>query len=452
MIFNHDKLLSEGKTLPINREREGYRNNCYICRSYTEHIEQMKKTIYLLIALAAFISCQDELVLNPAISLFSADPEIYEETAIFRLAYSGMADSTERVFPVTFGGSAEFGSDYTVSSDRFVFGGENPIDSIVVTTLRLGTDKTVSLSVEVPEGFSAGRYLSSEYTLQDKLAYLSFSDSYLMLCDSLDISFDAKDRSGSTKSLGQDAEITLSVNKEKSTATEGVDFTFSDSTSFIIRKGQSSGYLELKSLNPHPQDGRDKIVLNLGFGDKYSIGKTAEIEISLLDTLWKHLDESWMIDTLVTDSLYMDRYWKDICTGLDKLPSFEDTDMITFDMAEAQVIPSFRSDFKNFFKGISGIRKGSALSLDLGDGTTADLQTFLLDKTNRYFSADEESEDQESFIGVRFFPETTDSLDFYLIDYVSRSFMPELESLGKYAPAKPVAASPGLFLNITFTK
>ena len=30
--------------------------------------------------------------------------------------------------------------------------------------------------------------------------------------------------------------------------------------------------------------------------------------------------------------------------------------------------------------------------------------------------------------------------------------MPELEAEGKYAPEKPVAASPGLYLNVKFTK
>ena len=66
-------------------------------------------------------------------------------------------------------------TDYTISGDRFVFGGENPVDSIVVTTLKLGTGRTLSLSVDVPEGYAAGKYLTSEYTLQDKLAFFSFS-------------------------------------------------------------------------------------------------------------------------------------------------------------------------------------------------------------------------------------------------------------------------------------
>ena len=412
----------------------------------------MKRSIYSILAVLALLSCQKELPLEPAISFFSASPEISEETAVFRLAYANIQDSTERVFPVTFSGTAEAGIDYTASGDRFVFGGENPVDSIVVTTLKLGTGKTLELTVAVPEGYASGKYTTSGYTLQDKLAYFSLDKDYRMMADSLEIVFHALGKDGRSLNIGSDAEISLAVNEEKSTAKEGIDFEFPDSSRFIIRAGENKGSLMIRSLTPHPEDDRDRIVLNLAFGDKYGEGGVTEIEISLIDTLWRHLEGSWNIDTLVTDSLYMDRYWKDICTGMELLPAFNGKDMVTFDMEILRMSPSFRSGFRNFFPVTSDIRKGEHLSLELGDGTSALLQTFMLNKTNRYFSSEQESEDRESLIGLRFFPETTDSLDFYVIDYVSRSFMPELETLGKYAPEKPVAASPGLFFNLTFTR
>lgn len=412
----------------------------------------MKRIIYILLIAATFSACQKELPLDPAVSFFGATPEIQGETAIFRLAYANITDSTETVFPVTFGGTAEAGIDYTASSDRFVFGGENPISSIEVTTLKLGTDKTLSLTVQIPEGYAAGKYTTSEYTLQDKLGYLSFSESYMMMADTIEVGFTAKDRYGRVFPLTSDAEITLSVNKEKSTATEGVDFSFSDSSRFVIREGQSSGSLALNLLNPHPQDGKDKVILNFSLNEKYSSGEVAEIEISLLDTLWKHLDGSWQADSLVTDSLYMDKHWNGVCTGMDLLPKYDERDNITILMSSKTFTPSFRSDFKNYFLGMSSLSKGPAVALDLGDGVNTEIQTFLIDNTNRYFFKDQKSEDKESLIGLRLFPDNTDSLDLYVIDYVSKSFMPELEAAGKYALEKPVAASPGLFLNMSFTR
>ena len=412
----------------------------------------MKRVIYILAIAAAFVSCQKELPLEPAISFFGASPEIREETAVFRLAYANITDSTERVIPVKIGGTAENGVDYTISGDRFVFGGENPIDSIVVTTLKLGTDRTLSLSVDVPQGYVPGKYLTSEYTLQDKIAFFSLSRDYQMLADSLDIVFQSFDKDGKAKALTREAEIFLSVNKEKSTAEEGIDFDFADSSSFVIKSGQSQGKLRLKALRPHPAEGKDKIVLNLAHGEKYGAGSVTEMEISLMDTLWKHLSGTWQADSLITDSLYMERFWDNACTGMEIFPKFNSKDWFTFDMESTTFTPSVRSAFKNYFIGRSSLRKGSNISIDLGEGNSAELQTFWLDNTNRYFSADQESEDKESLIGVRFFPDNTDSLDLYIIDYVSRSFMPELEAEGKYAPEKPVAASPGLFLNLTFTR
>ena len=402
--------------------------------------------------IAVLAACQKELPMEPAISFFAAEPEIQAETAIFRLAFANITDSTERAFPVTFGGTAELGTDYTVSGDRFVFGGDNPVDKIIVNTLKLGTDKTLSLTVEVPEGYMAGKYTTSGYTLQDKLAYFSFSENHITTTDSVSIGFNAKDRYGRIMPLAADAEVSIKVNKEKSTAEEGVDFAFSDGSSLMIPAGRNNGSIGLKMINPNPQNGKDKIVLNFGVNEKYSSGEIAEIEISLLDTIWRHLDGKWVIDTLVTDAAYMEKYWNEVCTGFDKLPVFNSNDNVSIDIAEMEMTSSFISAFDDYFSIISHIRKGPGLTLDLGDGTSADLQTFMFDNINRYFSPYEKSEDEEAYIGFRFLSESADSLDMYIIDYESRSFMPELESLGKYAPEKPVAAAPGLFLNLTFKK
>ena len=414
----------------------------------------MKGRLLTLIAFAGiFAACSKDITFDPAVSLFAPQPEVYEETAIFRLASMAIDTTYEQSFPVTFGGSAELGVDYEVSGDRFILGGENPVDSIVVTTLRLGTDKTVSLTVEVPEGIGSGKYLTSEFTLQDKLAYFSFPASYSMVADSIDVEFDAYDRKGKAKVLGREATITLSVDTEKSTAVEGEDFIFADSAHFVISQGQSTGKLKLKALKPRPAEGRDKVVLNLGFDEKYGAGTDCQIEIDLLDTLWSTLNGEWKIDTLVTDTTYMRKYWDESYTGMELMPKYNMSDAMTFDLKAASLNPKLRSGFKNYFLGKSIMKKAGSMNLDLGNGETAALQTFLIDNTNRDFSEDSKSEDKESYIGLRILEgEEADTLDLYVIDYMSKSFLPELVTEEKYAPEKPVAASPGLFLNLTFTK
>ncbi len=420
-------------------------------------MNQMKRIIILLAAAVAFLaSCQDEITLNPAASLFSDKPELKDETAIFRLAVANVADSSQAVvFPVRFEGTAERGTDYSVSADAFVFGGESPVEAITVTTLKRGTDKTLSLILDLPEGFDGGRFLSAGYTLHDKYAYISFDNAACMLADSLDLPFKLTDREGRTRSISKEAKISLSVNKEKSTAVEGEDFMFADSSWFTVPAGNTGGSFKLESLKPSIDPGRDKLVLGIGVEDSegFGSGEITEIEISLLDQIWGTLEGKWKIDTLITDSLYMKEIWKENCSGYSLMPEFNKRDAVSFDLLEGTFSPSFRSSFSNYFIGESTMHKGGLQEIRLDEDNSVTLQTFLLDNTNRYFSKNEKSEDTESLIGLRLVQEEEEEiLEMYLIDHTSKSFMPELEADGKYAPEKPAAASPGLYLRLGFTK
>ena len=245
------------------------------------------------------------------------------------------------------------------------------------------------------------------------------------------------------------------VDKEKSTAEEGVDFEFADSSHFTIRAGETSGALEIKSLKPVVEPGRDKIVMNLSFEDDFGAGQIHEMEIDLLDGIWSDLDGTWMAHAMVTDSLYMEEYWKETASGYRLIPEFDSDDTFTVDMTNSILDPRFSSSFRYYFIGQSLMRKSSIVDLELPDGATVPIQTFLIDNTNRFFSNEEKSDDKESYIGLRLISgETEDKplLDMYVLDHTSKSFMPELEAAGKYSPEKPVAASPGLYLNLVFSK
>lgn len=417
----------------------------------------MKRIITIILTAAALLtSCQDEMLLQPAASLFSSKPEMTDTTAIFRLAVANIkAGENAITFPITFGGSAERGVDYTVSDDAFVFGGGSPVDSIVVKTLNLGSEKTLSLTVGLPDGFEGGKYLTSEYTLHEKFAYISFAKEYTMAADSADIGFVLSDKSGKAKSYKEDIEVFMSVNKEKSTAEEGVDFIFSDSTRFVIRKGEREGFLEIKSLTSEPAEGKDKIVFNLSYGDDFGAGKVQEMEVNLIDGKWMALDGVWKPETFVTDSLFMKEYWKEACSGYDLMPKLSISDKITISMEDFTFKPDFTSTFRHYFLKETDLRKGRIIDMELTDGSLVPVQTFMISQVNRYFDKTAKSEDTEAYIGMRLIPGETEEeqlLDLYLIDHTSKSFMPELLSEGRYAPEKPVAASPGLYLNVIFKK
>ena len=417
----------------------------------------MKRILAILFMAAALLTaCQEESLLSPAASFFTAKPELSDTTAIFRLAVANIKEGDQAVtFPVIFEGNAERGVDYITSGEEFVFGGESPIDSIVVTTLRLGTEKTLRMTVILPDGFEAGKYTTSEYTLHDKYAYLSFSKEATMTADSVDIGLIMTDKKGKAKYYSDSVEVFINVNKEKSTAEEGVDFEFSDSSYFTFPPGVKDGALEIRSLKPVVEPGRDKIVMNLSFGEDFGAGRIQEIEIDLLDRTWAAIEGTWNAASLVTDSLYMKEYWKEACTGYKNMPELNTRDNIQISLQESSFVPSLRSDLKNYFIDASSMRKGEIVEMALPDGSIVPVQTFLLDNTNRFFAKKEKSEDKESYIGMRLISEEGEDetlLDMYIIDHTSKSFMPELESTGKYSPEKPVAASPGLYLNLIFEK
>lgn len=416
----------------------------------------MKRYILsIIIAAATLISCSDELTLTPAVSFFNEKPEMTDSTAVFRLATSFMTDSTERVFPVTIGGTAERGIDYILSADAFVTGGKSPVDSIVVTTLRFGTEKTVTMTVELPEGTEGGKYITSGFTIQDNPAYITFSRDFGILADSASVAFSLTDKAGRKKALAKDIDISVVINHHKSTASEGTDFSFTDSTRFTIKAGETKGSIMIARPDSSPEKGKDRVFLNIGHDELYGDGTIAEMELHLMDRKWSRLHGSWDIDSLVTDSLYMAGYWGDSYTCLDLLPRYNKFDSMEFDLENSVFEPSFYSDLEYYFLDDTYFRTGNEMDLDTGNGKTVPIQTFIIDNTNRYFSAEEKSEDTESYIGFRLTEGakgTADTLDLYVIDHTSRSFMPELESEGKYAPEKPVAASPGLFINARFTK
>lgn len=417
----------------------------------------MKRTIAAIFSAAAMLAAcsQEDLSQSPQVSFISAEPEISSETAKFRIITRNDGSDKAVTIPVTFGGTAEKGTDYTASADAFIIGGESPVDSIVITALKLGTDKTVSLTLDLPAGFEAGWFKTSEYTLQDKYGYLSFRNGKALLADTLDISIQVTDRDGTIKSSAGNGIVNVRIDTEKSTAVEGTHFSFVETSEIGLVTGDSQKSIRIAALEENVQEGNDKIVLNITHGEKFDLGQVQELEITLLGRSWKALDGKWQMDTLITDSLYMENIWKDTCSALDSLPVFNESDAITFNLASSSASPSFRSAFGDYFIGSSNITKGELLDLDLGNGETASVQTFMFSNTNRYFSPDEESEDKESLVGFRMIADSEtqeEMLDMYVIDYTSKTFMPELDSLGLYAAEKPVAAAPGFFLNAVFKK
>ena len=421
----------------------------------------MKRIISaLIISLILAAACSDETGLTPGISFLTPEPEILEETAIFRVIGQPFSSIDSLTIPVIFGGDAEMGVDYDASADHFTFKGESLMDSIVITTKLLGTGKKLSLALQIPEGFAAGKYASSEFTLQDKFGYLSFESAKAFIADTTSYMVTLNDSNGKSKVLSKDAVVSVSVNKEKSTAMEGEDFELIDADSLVIPAGAQYAEFGIAMKGDYPREGKDKIVLNVNESDKFSAGKRAEIELNILRSELKVLDGSWVIDTLVTDSLYFKNIWGDQCADYTTVPQFNASDKFEVSFLYGYFDPNFRSGLKNYFLGDSYFTFESTMEITDPNGELKTVQLMTFDNTNRYFSSKETSEDNLSYVGIYLYTEAADEeggkdtemMELYILDHTSKGFLPELESSNAYGTEKPAAADPKLYLCATFSK
>ena len=421
----------------------------------------MKRIISaLIISLILAAACSDETSLTPGISFITPEPEISEETAIFRVIGQPFSSIDSLTIPVVFGGDAEQGVDYDASADHFTFKGESLMDSIVISTKLLGTGKTLSLTLQIPEGFVAGKYASSEFKLQDKFGYLSFESAKAFLADTTSYLVTLNDANGKSKVLSKDAMVSVAVNKEKSTAVEGEDFELMNADSLIIPAGGQDAEFVIALKGDYPRDGKDKIVLNVTESDKFSAGKKGEIELNILRKELKVLEGNWVIDTLLTDSLYFKNIWGDQCADYTKVPEFNSSDKFEVSFLYGYFDPNFRSGFKNFFLGDSYFTFENTMEIAAPDGEIKTVQLMTFDNTNRYFSSKETSEDNLSYVGIYLYTEPAekeggkekDMMELYVLDHTSKGFLPELESSNAYGTEKPAAADPKLYLCATFSK
>ena len=275
------------------------------------------------------------------------------------------------------------------------------------------------------------------------------------IADTTEYTISLCDSTGATRALSKDTPISFAVNTEKSTAVEGIDFEFTDTSALFIPKGESSVTFAIAPIGGALQKGKDKIVLNVLTDEKFGTGQVPEIELGILRPELKALDSKWKIDTLITDSLHFEKIWGSQCTAYSHVPEFNSSDAFEISFSDATFSPSFRSGFKYFFTGDSQLGFDKEIGITDPEGNQKELQLLSLDKTNRYFSETETSEDSLSFIGVHLMKDAEteeDVLELYFIDHTSKSFMPELESGMKYGTEKPVATEPGTYLMATFRK
>ena len=405
----------------------------------------MKKFYVLaLAAMTLLAGCKKDSATLPSVSFETAVPTTVDGTSVLSISVSDYTGTEAVTVPVKFAGDAVKGTDYTVSAEAFVIGGASPVTSIIVTPVDYTSKKTVKVSLELPEGFAAGKYITSEFALSGPVGVISFSSKRGLLTAAAVISADVLTADGSTLlPLQNGDEIAVSVNTEKSTAVEGTDFKFkNDKKAIVIEPMKSSGSVELEYIGSETVEGNKTIVLDITLNGKYSGGQYISTTIEVLGSYWNMLGGKWVINELLTDKDFFSTSWTNMCSNYDLLPALTPSDSFEIDLETGVFKPAFDSAFKNYFLGEANMTKGDEVTYHsgLGLGETT-VQAFILDNVNRYFSETEKSEDKEGYIGARIIDGDNGEklLELHVFDHTSKSFMPELLVYEMYGTEKPVA-------------
>ncbi len=405
----------------------------------------MKKIIFMLAAVSVlFAACEKTPEIKPAVSFETAVPVLTEGVATLTLKVDQYTGTEAVTVPVTFSGTAVKGTDYTVSAEEFVFGGADPVTTITVTQIVYDATKTVTATLDIPEGFIAGAYPTSTFNFSGKTAYCSFGDQATIMNTKASVVVGTYDGNGSPYKLKVAAEIPFKINTEKSTAVEGEHFNVVGDKKVIIDAEQKEGKIELEAIKF--EKGKDKIVLTLDPSGKFGIGQAMEATITIVSYA-DNLVGKWVIKEFTPMQEFIDM-WYVSTEDMAGYPVFNAADSFTIDDNTGKFIPDFKSEFKNYFIGESNFVEGEMYTLR--GMTNVEVQLYELDNTNRYFSATEQSEAKDSYVGV-VLSQDGKEITLYLIDHNTKTWL-SIYSDFLFNPDRPTATQSSTYIVATFTK
>lgn len=358
--------------------------------------------------------------------------------------------------PVAFSGTAVKGSEYSVSAEQFILGGNNQSLSITVTALdNYDEAKEIVATLGSVADFIPGKNATAKISLgvKGKIMY-SFSVKSMTMGETGSVQLDLYTATGAKYTAEQDIVIPIEI-AEGSTAVENTNFTFEGAKQLVVAQGKSSGAITLKAGTL--ETGKDKVVLKTGLENNKGFvrGQYNEITVTIFGSYFSKLEGTWKMSAegnydptefanLNGSSSDNDKPTFD--ADMAALPAYNAKDRLVF--TEEGLTTSLESTLKNFFRENSGISKGEEIIVREGMGTKVPLQLILLDNVNRYFSATEQSEDTEAYIVINFKDGDSNKMKIYFVDYNSKSFLVDKIY---YDETKPTATySP--FISFTFER
>lgn len=417
----------------------------------------MKKlfSFVALFAAAVFTACNSADDTTFKVSFESASYSLTTGDVTVRITAVNAPEGVTEV-PVVFGGTAKMDEDYTVSAQKYVVGGSEPVMSIMVTAKNNFTEsKTITMGFSGVEG-GDNPTATINLGVQDKRLYSFVQKAYVM-GDEVNVELSLLNiKDGTAYKAENDIEVGIAADGA-STAVEGTNYEFVNKTA-VIRKGTDKCSFKLKTISLDSEKNVIVLAPQLTEAEGFVKGAIPTVTVTMIGSYASDLLGSWVMKELITTKEEMAAAWAASEKDLEGWPTFNAEDKFIFSgdgSAEGyKLTTSLKSELKNYLRESSdfAIDKEKTLQFSMFEKLT--LQLLKLENVNRYFSATEVSTDKVAYMGVRNITDEESGetlLDVYIIDYNSKSFMPSFEN-GMYQDEKPTAIWGGMQINFTLKK
>lgn len=420
----------------------------------------MKKLFPILLMLVAtvFTACSSDDDNTFKVSFESANYTLTKGSLNINITAAN-APATATDIPVTFGGTAVKGEDYTVSAEKYTVKEGVKTEAIVITAKNNFTEaKTITMSLSGAET-GANPTTTINLGVQDKRLY-SFAQKAYVLGGETEVEFDLLNiKDGSAMVAENDIEVSVYADPLLSTAVEGTNYEFENKTA-VIKKGSNKCTFKLKALTLDAAKNVIVVTPQVTEAEGFVAGAFPTATVTMIGSYASDLLGTWVMKELVTTKSGFISSWG--CTENDVAgyPTLNAEDTFTFSGEGTtegyKLTTSLKSELKNYFNENSDFSIDKEYTLRVGMGEKRTTQLLKLNNVNRYFSAKQQSEDKEAYVAVRNITDETTGetlLDVYVIDYNSKSFAyPMFEDYGMYDTAKPTAWMDGMFINFTLKK
>lgn len=196
-------------------------------------------------------SCKKDEVSQTTFAFEKANYEITEDGAVTVKVIASAPVSEDITLGFTAGGSAEKGSDYTLSADSFTFAsGESEATVDVTFTAINMEDLDISLSLQAPTsaGYALGETAQTRIAVPAKeLVHYSFTTTELDLVTEMEVVLNLVTESAGTEyKTPQEYRIPFSITSD---AVAGTDYEIKDGAAeFVFAKGTNSATVTIVSL------------------------------------------------------------------------------------------------------------------------------------------------------------------------------------------------------------